>query len=63
MAAVAVTGKVNPRSVQRLAMQGHPHDGGDTDYRLEGASAPATWTVTFVYTKATGALTVDYAKT
>lgn len=65
MAAVAVTGKVAPIQVQRLAMQGKPHAGlGEAiDYSIEGDSAPDTWTVTFEYTKSTGALTVDYAKT
>lgn len=63
MAAVAVTGLVKPSSVARLAMAGKPTSDFRTASGPNGTFPGATWTVTFVYTKATDAITVDYAST
>ena len=59
MVAVDITPNLNWNSVVRKARTGKPTE----DYRMTGEEAPDTQTVTFVYTKSTGAITVDYEST
>ncbi|MFA7267060.1 MAG: hypothetical protein WC054_12180 [Candidatus Nanopelagicales bacterium] len=59
MVAVDITPQVNWNSIARKASLGKP----TSDYRMTGDAAPATQTITFLYTKSTGAITVDYAST
>lgn len=63
MAAADITGKILPAAVARLAMHGKPTSDYRTKDGIGGTFGGATWTVTFVYTKATDTLTVDYAST